>query len=102
MIRRPPRSTLFPYTTLFRSDHGELARQRHLGLVGAGAAGDPHGPAFEFRAALDRLGQHEVGSLVKRLAHGGITVLADAAGVVGLAGLILLRRQPEMRPRLLR
>src|SRR5260370_22152655 len=26
MIRRPPRSTLFPYTTLFRSSH-ELARQ---------------------------------------------------------------------------
>src|SRR5208337_5452503 len=26
MIRRPPRSTLFPYTTLFRS------RLRHLGL----------------------------------------------------------------------
>src|SRR3712207_8862570 len=24
MIRRPPRSTLFPYTTLFRSLHGEL------------------------------------------------------------------------------
>src|SRR2546426_8929758 len=23
MIRRPPRSTLFPYTTLFRSDPGE-------------------------------------------------------------------------------
>src|SRR5260221_9223655 len=23
MIRRPPRSTLFPYTTLFRSVHGE-------------------------------------------------------------------------------
>src|SRR2546421_8971223 len=23
MIRRPPRSTLFPYTTLFRSPHGE-------------------------------------------------------------------------------
>src|SRR5258708_16028424 len=27
MIRRPPRSTLFPYTTLFRS-HALLARQR--------------------------------------------------------------------------
>src|SRR2546430_7500768 len=27
MIRRPPRSTLFPYTTLFRSDHAEN-RQR--------------------------------------------------------------------------
>src|SRR3712207_7305800 len=24
MIRRPPRSTLFPYTTLFRSDGGPL------------------------------------------------------------------------------
>src|SRR2546430_11113304 len=30
MIRRPPRSTLFPYTTLFRSGHDEalLARDR--------------------------------------------------------------------------
>src|SRR2546422_7049329 len=26
MIRRPPRSTLFPYTTLFRSDEAEYAR----------------------------------------------------------------------------
>src|SRR3712207_8861910 len=25
MIRRPPRSTLFPYTTLFRSTHGNAA-----------------------------------------------------------------------------
>src|SRR3712207_7137667 len=25
MIRRPPRSTLFPYTTLFRSNDGEAA-----------------------------------------------------------------------------
>src|SRR5258707_11961266 len=25
MIRRPPRSTLFPYTTLFRSQRGPLA-----------------------------------------------------------------------------
>src|SRR3712207_6972615 len=26
MIRRPPRSTLFPYTTLFRSRHAGVAR----------------------------------------------------------------------------
>src|SRR5436305_11041422 len=26
MIRRPPRSTLFPYTTLFRSQHGKAER----------------------------------------------------------------------------
>src|SRR2546422_7754812 len=31
MIRRPPRSTLFPYTTLFRSPaHGRLSRRRGL------------------------------------------------------------------------
>src|SRR2546427_5954019 len=41
MIRRPPRSTLFPYTTLFRSDcaleRRQLARaQRGEALVDAG------------------------------------------------------------------
>src|SRR2546426_7360162 len=31
MIRRPPRSTLFPYTTLFRSLHGpQLSERRFL------------------------------------------------------------------------
>src|SRR3712207_8869002 len=37
MIRRPPRSTLFPYTTLFRSDEtarcrGGLARHLRMGM----------------------------------------------------------------------
>ena len=31
MIRRPPRSTLFPYTTLFRSGGGEREREREMG-----------------------------------------------------------------------
>src|SRR2546427_6737941 len=31
MIRRPPRSTLFPYTTLFRSRPGHVRRARQLG-----------------------------------------------------------------------
>src|SRR2546425_3460100 len=29
MIRRPPRSTLFPSTTLFRSQHPSEGRERH-------------------------------------------------------------------------
>src|SRR5438105_9953894 len=34
MIRRPPRSTLFPYTTLFRSDDRDLGgRQRQAAAV---------------------------------------------------------------------
>src|SRR2546426_3781975 len=40
MIRRPPRSTLFPYTTLFRSQQGGV----RLGVPGAGpAAPGPEG-----------------------------------------------------------
>src|SRR5256885_10017043 len=50
MIRRPPRSTLFPYTTLFRSlfqradlgGHGGLAQcELARGLRDAAKAGDP-------------------------------------------------------------
>src|SRR6201993_5482795 len=42
MIRRPPRSTLFPYTTLFRSDeapgHGSgLTRREFIKISGVGA-----------------------------------------------------------------
>src|SRR2546430_9824802 len=38
MIRRPPRSTLFPYTTLFRSAEREEAG---TALVDVGKAADP-------------------------------------------------------------
>src|SRR2546426_5005203 len=46
MIRRPPRSTLFPYTTLFRSQHGEgLSATDHAqdgGVVPRGDRGEDH------------------------------------------------------------
>src|SRR2546429_6922837 len=38
MIRRPPRSTLFPYTTLFRSLAPRRAPHRQVGAAGAGRA----------------------------------------------------------------
>src|SRR2546430_5584202 len=37
MIRRPPRSTLFPYTTLFRSNAEPRARDAARTPAGAGA-----------------------------------------------------------------
>src|SRR3989449_7746474 len=49
MIRRPPRSTLFPYTTLFRSRGKGRAwpdRRDHQGTPGVGAA-RPSGLAGE-------------------------------------------------------
>src|SRR3712207_7889987 len=48
MIRRPPRSTLFPYTTLFRSPRGREGgpRRRQRPPVHRGGAGGllPHPP----------------------------------------------------------
>ena len=38
MIRRPPRSTLFPYTTLFRSGQAQIAGILLVGCWLAGAA----------------------------------------------------------------
>src|SRR4051812_49464899 len=48
MIRRPPRSTLFPYTTLFRS------RVRGVSSDGARARGQTGGRGGFARAARDR------------------------------------------------
>src|SRR2546429_6932935 len=39
MIRRPPRSTLFPYTTLFRSAVDSAGDRHRSGSSGGGAAG---------------------------------------------------------------
>src|SRR5258707_8601695 len=57
MIRRPPRSTLFPYTTLFRSavHHGDLLARAQIG-DGAGPRrpvdpiGDPAAGAAAIRS----------------------------------------------------
>src|SRR2546426_6296587 len=64
MIRRPPRSTLFPYTTLFRSRKagGEES------LADAHAAGD-HGGAPDRQASIHQrleLGQAEGGARAVR------------------------------------
>src|SRR5256885_10545568 len=56
MIRRPPRSTLFPYTTLFRSQGG-VGPLRETGERAAGARGSGFGcpgAAAEARAASPR------------------------------------------------
>src|SRR3712207_7799081 len=67
MIRRPPRSTLFPYTTLFRSQRAagvELLEARELqavGLLQTRLAGRPGralpGAAEDERAVTAGLGQ---------------------------------------------
>src|SRR5688572_32164767 len=43
MLRRPPRSTLFPYTTLFRSQHEKTSEEdARLSVSGERGAGEHH------------------------------------------------------------
>src|SRR5687768_18008038 len=56
MIRRPPRSTLFPYTTLFRSMRKEpqiVDRVKRVVLMGGSCTRGNKTPAAEFNIAAD-------------------------------------------------
>src|SRR2546422_7312515 len=56
MIRRPPRSTLFPYTTLFRSEEGGADRPAAL-LLGEREVG--FGQGRRLNLALQHRGRSE-------------------------------------------
>src|SRR2546426_5653763 len=56
MIRRPPRSTLFPYTTLFRSHEQERAACRLVVGVGGQLDRDPGRPGESGRREQRRAG----------------------------------------------
>src|SRR6266480_1176502 len=68
MIRRPPRSTLFPYTTLFRSGRvpgsdraGDVPLRRAEFLrKPIGPATEPGAPFGVARTLLDQLGEPQV------------------------------------------
>src|SRR2546426_9247849 len=68
MIRRPPRSTLFPYTTLFRSIHPDApiveAPGRAVDAIGVAALADQPG-------ALVRVGLAKVKTHIIRRAGDG-------------------------------
>src|SRR3712207_8645572 len=58
MIRRPPRSTLFPYTTLFRSIWTSPYRmQRIAGFLDPWS--DPYGRGYQLSHALIAFGRGE-------------------------------------------
>src|SRR5690349_22125572 len=57
MIRRPPRSTLFPYTTLFRSQHEVLVHHADPGVDRVLGGVDGHRLAVDQDFSLIRLHQ---------------------------------------------
>src|SRR2546428_9247896 len=52
MIRRPPRSTLFPYTTLFRSDQTAAMLRASEPDIVAVILEESHGKAFALNEAV--------------------------------------------------
>src|SRR6267154_6717027 len=78
MIRRPPRSTLFPYTTLFRSDDPvDEDRGGHNGLRVQRADRDDLGDLGDRRAGG---GSHDGTEVPRRLA---VDEVAERVGLVG-------------------
>src|SRR3712207_8150500 len=79
MIRRPPRSTLFPYTTLFRSyggtqapvraerEHRRAARARDVGRpVGGAVVDDDHVDVRQLPADLSQRSEEHTSELQSR------------------------------------
>src|SRR5256885_1915714 len=84
MIRRPPRSTLFPYTTLFRSesDDGQHLAEHHAGVRGIGGgepAAAPGDEAEQRQRADARQQEHDE----EPRAHGQARHAAHRAEVAG-------------------
>src|SRR3712207_7870286 len=68
MIRRPPRSTLFPYTTLFRSaDFGDAVAHGVPGDLGLAEPELPHQPFLHLQPVGAERGQRAGGAT--ELAH---------------------------------
>src|SRR2546427_4120420 len=93
MIRRPPRSTLFPYTTLFRSMRAYFHRYRSLDPFAAfGADGTMLlGNEAHFPTSLGR--QEEINELDRKS-----TRLNSSHSQISYAVFCLKKKKPKTRP----
>src|SRR2546429_1456281 len=87
MIRRPPRSTLFPYTTLFRSVGGHLPR------LGDGAAHDVQDGQPGRAGLLQRRGQDRGGDAVELGVDRKSTRLNSSHGYISYAVFCLKKKK---------
>src|SRR3989449_5399969 len=102
MIRRPPRSTLFPYTTLFRSDK----LRRAIGNIAANAR-DAMGGRGRFHLGARIAVSEGAARLVLTLADEGPGVAEDrkstrlnsSHGYISYAVFCLKKKKTQMRQR---
>src|SRR2546422_6072171 len=92
MIRRPPRSTLFPYTTLFRSH-----RPRHAIERDTGALRLTHQPTHQAVALAERhAGLHQKVREVRSAQDRKSTRLNSSHGYISYA-VFCLKKKKEKR-----
>src|SRR2546422_6274745 len=84
MIRRPPRSTLFPYTTLFRSLADDLFRLRFRHFLVVAELHAVDGAPLAHRAQRGRVAEH-LGQGYARGDHVRVGALRHAADLAAAA-----------------
>src|SRR3712207_8897445 len=78
MIRRPPRSTLFPYTTLFRSERAETGYKKSPLDFTLWKASKPGEPSWESPWGPGRPGWHiECSAMVEKHLPDGADIHGD-------------------------
>src|SRR5258707_12139788 len=83
MIRRPPRSTLFPYTTLFRSDRGMIK------------SGPPGSAGFNWMEALAAFAQGRAAMWIDGIGWAPGAENPNSSRVVGKGGYAMVPAGPE-------
>src|SRR3712207_7141375 len=95
MIRRPPRSTLFPYTTLFRSETARMpdpGRQKPALSTGTGLLAGPRVPPVRRIQARERHG----GLVALRIQDRKSTRLNSSHANISYAVFCLKKKKPHI------
>src|SRR2546422_8426174 len=100
MIRRPPRSTLFPYTTLFRSRDLAVAAQGHMAVAADAenrrAADTRHGFPMVSRPGVG-LVIHLLQALYRSMRDRKSTRLNSSHGYISYAVFCLKKKKQQQR-----
>src|SRR6266446_4058304 len=100
MIRRPPRSTLFPYTTLFRSQGRGEVPYRQIGECGDRLVSEQYVQSHRIEAQAGTVGTGDRVSFLRprgvrlRCARLGRSGLSPRGFLAALLGVELLQLQP--------
>src|SRR5947207_9935266 len=100
MILRPPRSTLFPYTTLFRSTYSQRLRERMSQFGLKTESTDRLMTATATLTVLNQINDADIGDLVKTLGNAEVsdrksTRLNSSHTVISYAVFCLKKKMNE-------